>query len=253
MLSNPTLVVANLLLSVFVPANNRTSHSCAGTDQELRIVAHRFWAGYNHRDPAALDQLLDDRLVYITGGGTVLSKAQLLAQLRVLTGSVRQTSAEEPQNVATAVTTGSAVISFTKEIRIIHQPTGAVFAATVRMTEMLVCSGQEWRVLAFQETLVSDPSRPTYAPAVAQYDDYVGEYRFGADGTGGRIAVTRQGDRLYEAWGADPPVEIFPARFDAFFTRDFPLLERFVRNRSGSIVGILYTLGDSEVEARRVR
>jgi hypothetical protein len=38
-----------------------------------------------------------------------------------------------------------------------------------------------------------------------------------------------------------------------FFTPGFPTLERFVRDRRGHVVGIVYTLGDSEVEAKRVQ
>jgi hypothetical protein len=34
---------------------------------------------------------------------------------------------------------------------------------------------------------------------------------------------------------------------------DTQILERFVRDRRGRIVGIVYTLGDSEVEAKRVQ
>jgi hypothetical protein len=48
-------------------------------------------------------------------------------------------------------------------------------------------------------------------------------------------------------------VEILPGKFDTFFTPGFPILERFVRDRRGHVVGIVYTLGDSEVEARRVQ
>jgi hypothetical protein len=84
-------------------------------------------------------------------------------------------------------------------------------------------------------------------------DDYVGKYRFGEDARGGEIAVTRQGNRLYESWGTDQPIEILPGKYDTFFTPGFPILERFVRDRSGRVVGIVYTLGDSEVEAKRLQ
>ncbi len=81
---------------------------------------------------------------------------------------------------------------------------------------------------------------------------YVGAYRFGANGNGGQITVTRKGDRLYESWGNDRPVEILPGKYDVFFTPGFPVLERFVRDTRGRVVGILYTMGSTEVEAKRV-
>jgi hypothetical protein len=92
-----------------------------------------------------------------------------------------------------------------------------------------------------------------YTPAAEQFDDYVGKYRFGDEGRGGEIAVTRQGNRLYERWGSDDAVEILPGKFDTFFTPGIPILERFVRDRRGRVVGIVYTLDDSEVVARRVQ
>jgi hypothetical protein len=91
------------------------------------------------------------------------------------------------------------------------------------------------------------------APGSLRAEDTTGKYRFGEDCRGGEISVTRQGNQLYETWGADKPVEILPRKFDTFFTPGFPMLERFVRDRRGRVVGILYMLGDSEVEAKRVQ
>ncbi len=254
MLARLSFVAAVLLLSTSLLAQAPpTSHSCAASEQALRAVAHDFWAAYNHRDAAALDKLLDDRLLYVSESGNLLSKAQVLAPFRVPQGSMKLESAEEPENVRAAFVDNMAVMSFTKAFKITHQPTGALFAATARMTETFVCAGGEWKVVAFQETMVPNPARPVCKSAVDHFDDYVGQYRFGEDGRGGEIAVTRQGNRLYESWGSDKPVGILPGKFDMFFTPGFPILERFVRDRRGRVVGILYTLGDSELEAKRVR
>jgi hypothetical protein len=144
-------------------------------------------------------------------------------------------------------------MSFTRAWKIMHQPSGVSFGATSRMTETFVCAGSEWKVVAFQETMVPNLARQVYKPAADYFDDFMGKYRFGEDGRGGEISVTRQGNRLYESWGTDRPVEILPAKFDIFFTPGFPILERFVRDRRGRVVGIVYTLGDSEVEAKRVQ
>jgi hypothetical protein len=254
MLARPIVVAAALLVSTPLLAQwPSTSHSCAASEQALRAVAHDFWAAYNHRDVAALDKLLDDRLLYVSESGNLLSKAQVLAPFRLPQGSMKLESAEEPENVRTAFVDNMAVMSFTKAFKITHQPTGASFGATARMTETFVCVGGEWKVVAFQETMVPNPARHVHKPAANHFDDYVGKYRFGEDGRGGEISVTRQGNRLYESWGTDQPVEILPGKFDTFFTPGFPILERFVRDRRGRVVGILYTLGDSEVEAKRVQ
>jgi ketosteroid isomerase-like protein len=254
MLSKVSSVVAALPLSTSLLAQEpSTSRFCAASDQALRAVAHDFWAAYNHRDAVALDHLLDDRLLFVSESGALQSKAQFLAPFRAAEGSMRSESAEHPENVRAVFMDNIAIMSFTKAWKIIHQPSGASFGATSRMTETFVCAGGEWKVVAFQETMVPKPARQAYKPAVDYFDDYVGKYRFGEDGRGGEISVTRQGNRLYESWGTDRPIEILPGKFDIFFTPGFPILERFVRDRRGRVVGIVYTLGDSEVEAKRVQ
>jgi hypothetical protein len=120
------------------------------------------------------------------------------------------------------------------------------------MTEAFVCRSGVWKVLLFHETLVATPNRQVFRPAIQRFDEYVGTYRFGVDGSGGQITVTRKGDKLYESWGNDRPVEILPGKFDTFFTLGFPVLERFVRDPRGRVVGIVYTMGDTEVEAKRI-
>jgi hypothetical protein len=254
MLARSSGVAATLLVSTSLLAQGpSTSPSCAAGEPALRMVAHNFWAAYNHRDAAALDKLLDDRLLWVSESGELLSKAQVLAPFHNPQGSMKMESAEEPENVRTAFVDHLAIMSFTKGFKLTHQPTGASFGATARMTETFVCVGGEWKVVAFQETMVPKPARPVYKPAVYYFDDYVGKYRFGEDGRGGEISVKRRGNRLYETWGSDEPIEILPGKFDMFFTPGIPIGERFVRDRRGRVVGIVYTLGDSEVEAKRVQ
>ena len=246
-------VPAALLLSTpLLAQGSYTSDSCAATEQALLAVAHDFWAAYNHRDVAAMDKLLDDRLLFVGESGNVLSKAQFLAPFRVPEGSMRSESAEQPGDVRTLFADETALISFTRAWTITHQASGATFGATSRMTETFVCRGGAWKVIAFQETMIPNPARQVYRPTADYLDDYGGKYRFGEDGRGGDIVVTRQGDQIYESWGTDKPVEIFPGKYDTFFTPGFPILERFVRDRSGRVVGIVYTMGDNEVEAKRM-
>jgi len=119
------------------------------------------------------------------------------------------------------------------------------------MTETLICRAGRWRILAFQETFLPNAARSPNSDAASRYDDYVGQYRFGENGNGGEITVTRNGSKLFEAWGKDRPIEILPGKYDTFFTRGFPWVERFVRDERGRVVGIHYTLEDGELEAKR--
>lgn len=254
MLAKGSVGAATLLIltPLLIPGAS-SSPSCDASERALRVVAHNFWAAYNHRDADALGKLLDDRLLWVSESGRLLSKAEVLAPFRSPPGSMKLESAEEPANVRTAFVDHVAVMSFTKAFRLTHQPTGASFGATARMTETFVCVGEDWKVVAFQETMVPEPAPQVYQPAAAYFDDYAGKYRFGEDGSGGEISVTRRGNRLYESWGTDDPIEILPGKFDLFFTPGIPIGERFVRDRRGRVVGIVYTLGDSKVEAKRVQ
>lgn len=170
MLTRPMVVTAAVFVSTSLLAQEpATPHSCAASEQALRVVAHRFWAAYNQRDAAALDKLLDDRLLHVTESGNLLSKAEVLAPFRIPQGSMKLESAEEPENVRTVIVDDMAVMSFTKAFKVTHQPTGASFGTTSRMTETFVCAGGEWKVMAFQETMVANRARPVSERPVSRY------------------------------------------------------------------------------------
>jgi hypothetical protein len=85
-------------------------------------------------------------------------------------------------------------------------------------------------------------------------DDYVGHYRLVDSGDKGEISVVRKGDRLSEfseSWGEEA-IELFPGKYDTFFSREDGWVERFLRDKSGKVTGILYTHTDGELEAKRV-
>lgn len=252
MLAKEIVVAVLLVPTPLLAQGSSNSPSCAATDESLRAVVHDFWAAYNRRDAAALDDLFDPRLVYVSESGALLSKAQVLAPFRAPQGPMKLESAEQPENVRTVFAGDVAIMSFTKAFTLTHQPSGATFGSTVRMTETFACVGTKWKLLAFQETLVPNPAREVHKQAAGLFDDYVGKYRFGEDGGGGEISVTRQGNQLYESWGIDTPIEILPGKFDTFFTPGIPIYERFVRDRQGRVTGIVYTFGDTEVEAKRL-
>jgi len=66
------------------------------------------------------------------------------------------------------------------------------------MTEVFVCRGGRWNILAFQETSSSPRNQTVSSPEAS------------------------------------------------------PSKERFVRDRGGRVSGIVYTMGDTEIEAKRV-
>jgi Domain of unknown function (DUF4440) len=226
--------------------------SCVAQEQALRTVAHDFWLGYNRRDTTLLAKVLDEGLLLVPATGIVTTKPEFLAHIAGPPQSMQSRSEEKLEDVRSVFAGETAVLSFRRRWAVTHHPSAVSFRASSRMTEVFVCRGREWKVLAFQETLMPNAERPVSAVAPGRYAEYVGHYRFGSKGDGAEIVVTRKGHALYEAWAGDGPVGLLPGKFDAFFTRDFSIEERFVRDTHGQVVGIVYTMGDSEVEARRV-
>lgn len=244
-----TVALVVLLLASDATAQKRP---CESNEPTLRAVAHEYWSAHNRRDVSALAKLLDDQLLFISESGGVLTKEQVLAPYRTPNPTTMFESAEQPEDVRVRFVGDMGILSFTKRWGFTHKPSGASFGATSRMTEVFVCRSGVWKVLLFQETIVANQNRQIFRPAIERFDEYVGVYRFGANGDGGQITVTRKGDKLYESWGNDRPVEILPGKFDTFFTPGFPVLERFLRDARGRVIGILYTMGDNEVEAKRI-
>jgi hypothetical protein len=107
-------------------------------------------------------------------------------------------------------------------------------------------------LVAFHETDI--PNKHRKPSPNDHLDDYVGHYRLVDGGDKGDIFVVRKGDRLSESAGSwdEEAIELFPGKYDTFFTREDGWVERFVRDRSGKVTGILYTHADGELEAKRV-
>jgi len=234
------------------PNTRAQSTACESTSDAVQAVAREFWSAYNRRDLAALDRVLDDELLFIGNQGTAATKAQFLEAFRAPEGSFESRSAERMDDVRTILAGNTAIVSFNRRWTMTFKNVGVTNAATARLTETLSCRDGRWRVLVYQETVVPNATRLPNVAALSRYDDYAGRYRFGSEGTGGEILVTRKDDKLFEAWGKDEPIELLPGKHDSFFARGFPWVERFVRDGRGRVVAIHYTLEDSEIEARRV-
>jgi ketosteroid isomerase-like protein len=242
-----------LLSSVHALAQqNQAPVSCPATEQAVREVSHQIWAAYRSRDVAAYEKLVDDSFISTDDGGVRKGKQDILAELRKPEGNIHTDTDEQPEDVRVVFTGGVAVVNQTKHWTDYDKKDGLCWGATSRTTRVLTCKNGEWRLVVFHETDIPNKDRK---PAVNdRLDDYVGHYRFGENGDKGEITVVRKGDRLFEfseSWGNEA-VELFPGKYDTFFTRDDGWVERFVRDGSGRVTGILYTLVDGEIEAKRV-
>lgn len=179
-------------------------------------------------------------------------KQELLAGLKKPEGHVHNETDEQPTDVRLVFTNGVAILNFTKHWTDYDKTAGISFDGTSRMTRVFTCKNGGWKLVSFNETGIPDRTRQPVSSAIAYFDDYVGHYRLGENGDKGEISVGRTGDKLFETWPDEKPVEILPGKYDTFFTREDGWVERFIRGNSGKVTGILYTYPDGELEARRV-
>jgi ketosteroid isomerase-like protein len=231
---------------------NQPSIACPATEEAVREVSHQIWAAVRDRDAATWDKLTDDNFVSTDDGGVRKGKQECLAELRKPEGNLHTDTDEQPEDVRVVFTGGVAIVNQTKHWTDYDKKTGISWGATSRTTRVLTCQNGQWRLVAFQETDI--PNKLRKPSANDHLDDYAGHYRLVDGGDKGDIFVVRKGDRLSEfseSWGGEA-IELFPGRYDTFFSREDGWVERFIRDQSGKVTGILYTHTDGELEAKRV-
>src|SRR5271170_4359452 len=228
---------------------NQSPVTCTVTEQAVRDASHQIWAVYRDRDVATYDRLVDDSYISTDDSGVRKGKKDVLADLRKPEGNIHTDTDEQPEDYRVVFTSGVAIVNQTKHWTDYDKKSGISWGATSRATRVLTCTNGEWRLVAFQETDIPNKNRK---PSPNDHlDDYVGHYRLVDSGDKGEISVVRKGDRLSEFWGEEA-IELFPGKYDTFFSREDGWVERFLRDKSGKVTGILYTHTDGELEAKRV-
>jgi len=231
---------------------NQPSITCPATEQTVREVSQQIWAAVRTRDVATWDKLADDSFISTDDGGVRKGKQECLAGLRKPEGNIHTDSDEQPEDVRVVFTGGVAIVNQTKHWTDYDKKSGISWGATSRTTRVLTCKNGEWKLVAFHETDIPNKNRK---PSPNDHlDDYVGHYRLIDSGDKGDISVVLKGDRLSEfseSWGEEA-IELLPGKYDTFFNREDGWVERFLRDKSGKVTGILYTQTDGELEANRV-
>lgn len=231
---------------------NQPSIPCPATEQAVREASHQVWAAFRSRDAVAWDKLVDDSYISTDDAGALKGKQDILAELRKPEGNLHTDTDEQPEDVRVIFTGGVAIVNQTKRWTDYDKKTGISWGATSRTTRVLTCTNGLWKLIASHETDVPNRQRKPFTND--HLDDYVGHYRFVDGGDKGDISIVRKGDRLSEfseSWDEEA-FELFPGKYDTFFTRKDGWVERFLRDNSGKVTGILYTHADGELEAKRV-
>ena len=226
------------------------ANSCPSDEQAIRTIERERWqAAAPRHDLATTEKLLARDFFYSDDMATLKSKTQLLETYKK--PQITQTDVEPAQNVHLVVDGDIALMNFTLLWRVTQS--GISWAQTSRFTEVFICRDGQWKILALHETVAPNATRVPSQPPNTALDDYVGKYVIAQNGERLVITVTRQGHRVFEQWGESKADEILPGKYDTFFARGESIVELFLRNRSGKVTGILYTLPDGELEAQRSR
>ena len=246
----PLFISFILLSSLGAPAQqNQSPITFLATEQAVREAERQIWAAFHNRNSAALEKLIDDDSISTDDGGTSHGKGELLAVIKRPEGNIHTEASEQPQDFRVVFTDGVAILNFTRHWTDYEKKMGIDWSATVRVTMVFACKNGGWNEVAFQETDMLNKDRKPFASAKDQLEDYVGHCRLGDNG---EVSITRVGDRLYDTWADEEATELLPGEYDTFFSREDGSAERFVRDKSGKVAGILYALGDGQFEARRI-
>jgi len=255
-MTRPLYLALAVLLSTlpaFGQQNQAAALPCPATEKAVLEVEHQLWAAPRTRDAAALDKLTDERFISTDDYGVRTGKRELLAHYRQPEGRVHEDTDEQPADIRLVFTNGVAILNFTKHGTGYDKEAGISFSFNSVITRVFTCSNGEWKSVVFHETAIPNKTRQPSSIAANQLDEFVGRYQFVDQGAKGEISVVRKGDKLFETWlGDEKPTEILPGKYDTFFTRGDWSVERFVRDKSGKVTGILYTLHDGELEAKRL-
>jgi ketosteroid isomerase-like protein len=229
---------------------NQPSITCPATEQAVREVSHQLWAAFRSRDVATWGKLVDDSYVSTDDVGVRKGKQDVLAELSRPEGNIHTDTDEQPGDVRLVLTGGVAIVNQTKLWTDYDKKAGISWAATSRTTRVFTCASGLWKLVAFHETNI--PNRHRKPEANDHLDDYVGHYRLIDSGDNGDISITRVSDKLIDTWANGETIELFPGKYDTFFSREDDWVERFLRDNSGKVTGILYTHVDGELEAKRM-
>ena len=250
------MIVRSLYVALFgmlaLPAfaqQNAAVVPCPATEKAVREVDHQIWAAYHNRDTTALDNLISDDYILSDDNGLREDKPAILAEIKGPEGDVHNATDEQNNDFRVVFTNGVAVLNFTRHFTESDKRAGVSWEATVRTTRVLTCTNGAWKAVVYHGSVIPNMNRAPVAGSIAHFNDYVGRYRLGEKG---ELSITRVGDKIYETWVGKKAVELLPGKYDTFFSREDGWASSFIRNKSGKVSGILYTLADGQLEAKRL-
>jgi ketosteroid isomerase-like protein len=248
---------AVLLFASVLPAQQRPSSSaCPATEKAILDVRAASSAAFQRRDFAAMASLVDEQAIISADNGKRLTKDEQIAGFKRDSANDTVAAIGPLEDVVVKFSDGVALLNFLVHTRDRALHAGIEFIGSYRESYVFACRAGQWKIIFRAEIPVPNLGRAPDSSAVAHLDDYIGRYRFYQHGEEkGEASVFRKGDMLYERWGKEgeeQPDELIPGRFDTFFIRYDGTVERFLRDKSGKVIGIHYMFWDDDAEARRI-
>lgn len=221
--------------------------SRAGADEtEITRIAQALLDGVARGDTALWNRYLDEQFVMTDEEGHVITKRELLAQLRPLppgfSGSIEVTDAKVRFHGDAAVLT---------HLDLEHETVfGQTINARYRTTDTYVRRDGGWKLAASQVMVIPEPRHAvTVDPEVLSA--FVGDYELAPSVV---YTITREGDRLYGQRGSGPRVELLPASESSVFPAGTWRLEKiFVRDSAGRVVQMIDRRDNRDLVWRKVR
>ena len=102
---------------------------------------------------------------------------------------------------------------------------------------------------SFDAAKVDMPKSISVAPK--KLDEYVGSYNLGF--LVGKMAITRDGNKMFGKLASQPEMEILPTAKDEFSWVDVAATMKFIRDKDGKIIRGDFTQGGKTFKAKRLK
>jgi ketosteroid isomerase-like protein len=80
-----TLLLVALLVCLATPGSRMQAGSDPDAESKIIAMEHVWAEAYKAKDPRALDRILDDKFVCVVSNGSLLTKAQILGEVKTST------------------------------------------------------------------------------------------------------------------------------------------------------------------------
>ncbi len=200
----------------------------------------------NKRDQAAYSRFVADDCIFSTDGGSVRTKAQLMAHVGKL--PTEYDHSIDPRDYIVHVYGETAVLNLRYTSH--EQFTDSDIVSEIRMTETYIKQNGRWLLVARQWGKIPTNFRKPVAVDTSIYKDYVGQYEWRLDDV---ETISVKDGKLWTQSGKDLE-EYLPLGADSFFLKSELGIDKFTRDAQGHVTGYTYQDADGqEIHVKKIK